>query len=239
MKRMAILAITLSCLAGLLCLAPGPETAWAQSSWNDGNSNWNTAGNWSPVGGPNSSTTDVSITNGTSSTPTTVTLDVSPSIQNLMLANYNTLSFGLSQTLFVYGTSISNDGQITINGGGGSKTDLVLENNVTLSGAGTLTMTVAGGGGSSFIEQGLGGLTLTKVNAGSTVQLFNNAVIQGGTLKNNGGAFFGTPYGDFAYLDGSTLAGAVTINDTYTSDLSTDTYLLGTINNKGNILDFF
>jgi len=76
-------------------------------------------------------------------------------------------------------------------------------------------------------------------NAGSTVQLFNNAVIQGGTLKNNGGAFFGTPYGDFAYLEGSTVAGAVTINGTYTSDLSTDTYLLGTINNKGNIQDFF
>jgi len=117
MKRLAILVITLSCLAGLLCLAPDTETEWAQSSWNDGNNNWNTTGNWSPVGVPNSSTMDVSITKGTSSTPTT--------------------------------------------------------------------------------------------------------------------------YGDFAYLDGSTVAGAVTINGTYTSDLSTDTYLLGTINNKGNIQDFF
>ena len=91
MKRLAILAKTLSCLAGLLCLAPVTETAWAQSSWNDGNNSWNTAGNWTPVGVPNSSTMDVSITNGTRSTPTTVTLDISPSIQNLTLANYHTL----------------------------------------------------------------------------------------------------------------------------------------------------
>ena len=36
-------------------------------------------------------------------------------------------------------------------------------------------------------------------------------------------------------LDGSTGSGAVTLNGTYTSDLNTDTDLLGTINNKGNI----
>lgn len=121
---------------------------------------------------PNSSAMDVSITNGTCSTPTTFTLDISPSIQNLTLANYNTLSFGLGQALFVYGTSISNDGQITINGGGGYNTDLVLENNVTLSGAGTLTMTVAGGGilqMRGVIVNNAGGTI--HANAGSTVQL--------------------------------------------------------------------
>ena len=37
---------------------------------------------------------------------------------------------------------------------------------------------------------------------------------------------------DVAVLDGSTVSGAVTLNGTYTSDLNTDTYLLGTINNN-------
>src|SRR5208282_195180 len=72
-------------------------------------------------------------------------------------------------------------------------------------------------------------------NAGATVQIFANATIQGGTLNNNGGAFFGTPSGQAAFLDGSTASGAVTINGTYTSALNTNTYLLGTINNQGNI----
>ena len=35
-------------------------------------------------------------------------------------------------------------------------------------------------------------------------------------------------------MDGSTVAGAVTINGTYTSDFNTNTYMRGTINNKGN-----
>ena len=69
-------------------------------------------------------------------------------------------------------------------------------------------------------------------NSGSTVQLFSNAVIQGGTLNNNGGTL-GTPP-TTAILDGSTH-GPLTINGTYTSDLNTDTTLLGTINNNNNI----
>ena len=60
--------------------------------------------------------------------------------------------------------------------------------------------------------------------------------IQGGTLTNNGGAFFGTPNGNVAFLDGSTVAGAVTINGTYTNGNNSTTFLLGTINNQGNIL---
>ena len=66
------------------------------------------------------------------------------------------------------------------------------------------------------------------------MQLFGNATIQGGTLNNNGGTL-GTLAGNEATLDGSTGAGAVTINGTYTSDLSSNTNVLGTITNKGNI----
>ena len=80
------------------------------------------------------------------------------------------------------------------------------------------------------------GGTITANGGGAAVQLYGNTQIQGGTLTNNGGAFFGTPTGNIAFLDGSTGAGAVTLNGTYTSDLNTTTYLLGTINNHGNIL---
>ena len=67
------------------------------------------------------------------------------------------------------------------------------------------------------------------------MQLFGNADIQGGTLTNNGGAFFGTPGGNVAILDGSTGQGPVTLNGTYTSGYNSNTFLLGTINNQGNI----
>ena len=80
------------------------------------------------------------------------------------------------------------------------------------------------------------GGTIAANGAGATVQLYGNATIQGGTLTNNGGAFFGTPNGNSAILDGSTVPGAVTINGTYTNGNNSTTYLLGTINNQGNIL---
>src|SRR5271167_4431146 len=179
--------------------------------------------------------------------------------------------------------------------------------NVTLQGGGTVTMSMAGGGGSPIIDQAAGGLTLTNVdntiegagiigfngltvvnevggtinasssgqtlflesisggltntgileasnggtlfidgvtvnnagggtitaNAGSTVQLVGNTDIVGGTLTNNG-SFFGTPDGNSAILDGSTAAGAITINGTYTNGLGSSTYILGTINNNNN-----
>ncbi|MGA9567705.1 MAG: S-layer family protein, partial [Candidatus Korobacteraceae bacterium] len=79
------------------------------------------------------------------------------------------------------------------------------------------------------------GGTISANGAGASVQLFGNADIQGGTLTNNGGAFFGTPNGNTAILDGSTVSGAVTINGTYTNGNNSATFLLGTINNQGNI----
>ena len=80
------------------------------------------------------------------------------------------------------------------------------------------------------------GGNITANGAGASVQLYGNADIQGGTLTNDGGAFFGTPNGNNAILDGSTGAGAVTINGTYTNGIGSTTFLLGTINNQGNIL---
>ena len=271
----------------------------ALTTWNDGNGAWSLGGNWTagvPTGG-----TNACITDGTSA----VTLNGAGTVANLQVGSGNSLTLNQNSQLSVSGPQVINAGQIGINGGGGTNTLLLLDGNTTLSGTGTLTMNVAGGGGSAFIQQGVGGVTLanqstiqgagvigngglalsnsgtinanssgqgllldgsggitntslleasnggilqldavtvnnaggniTANGAGASVQLFGSAVIQGGTLNNNGGAFFGTPQGNVAYLDGSTGAGAVTINGTYTSDLNTDTYLRGTINNNGNI----
>ena len=80
-----------------------------------------------------------------------------------------------------------------------------------------------------------GGGVIAANGSGASVTLYGTT-IQGGTLNNNGGAFFGTAAGNSAYLDGSTGAGAVTLNGTYTGDYNSNTYLYGTINNQGNLL---
>jgi hypothetical protein len=80
------------------------------------------------------------------------------------------------------------------------------------------------------------GGNITANGSGASVQIYGGADIVGGTLNNNGGAFFGTPARQSALLDGGTAAGAVTINGTYTSDLGSNTYLYGSIVNNGTIL---
>ena len=145
-------------------------TAFAQctltgtvSTWTDGSSNWLNATNWNN-GVPNS-TTSACITDGTS----TVTLDANQTLStlDLQIGSGNTLTSGTNVELNVYGTQIINNGQFLLNGGSGANAVLQLENNVTLSGTGALTLTIAGGGGSAYIELGVGGVTLTNQ---STIQ---------------------------------------------------------------------
>ncbi len=292
-----VLALTPTNLVAASCSLTGTVSTWSLGS----SSNWYSAGNWTPTGAPNSSGTSVCITDGTS----TVTMDTNTttSVNNLQLASGNTLATGTNANLFIYGTQFINDGAFLLNGGNGANSILQLENNVTLSGTGTLTLITAGGGGAAYIDQGSGGLTLTNqstiqgagvignnglslINSGTVdantsgqaltlvsmssginntggllrasnggilqlnginvsgggtitartggiVQLYGNTAIQGGTLNNIGGTL-GTLQNASAYLDGSTSGGAITINGTYTGDVNTDTYFLGTINNKNN-----
>ena len=272
-------------------------------SWQTaGSGQWTDGGNWS--GGVPTSSTNTCITNGTMADPTIVNLTggANGSVNNLQLGGFDTLNIDANSDFTVSGTQIINAGQINLNAGSGGPTILVLDNDVTLSGAGTLTLN-SSGGQSAYIQQGVGGLTLTNqstingagiigngglalnnqgtidanssgqtlflngsggitntstleatgggvlqitsqtVNnaggtitsgAGSSVQLQSNTVIQGGTLTNNGG-FLGVTNSSIAYLDGSTAAGAVTINGTYTSDTNTYTYVRGSIINNGTI----
>src|SRR6516164_6234572 len=168
------------------------------STWKDGNSNWNNSANWSPAVVPNSGSTNVCITNGTS----TVTLDTSPSIASLQLASGNTLTFNRGTVLSTSGTQILNAGHIVINGGNGSNTLMQLDNNVTLSGGGTLTLsTVASGGNNAIIQQGVAGITLA-----------NQSTIQGEGIIGNGGLTLSNTGTIDANSTGGTLINALTLN---------------------------
>jgi len=143
------------------CTASSSVSVWA----NAGSSNWNTAGNWNPSGVPNSASTSACILNGTA---TTVTQDISATVDDLTLNTGNALDISNGLTLAVAGTSISNAGTITLNGGAGSNGFINIGNNVTLSGGGTVTLATATGGGDAIIQQSVGGLTLT--NKDNTIQ---------------------------------------------------------------------
>ena len=94
--------------------------------------------------------------------------------------------------------------------------------------------TIAANGASSLVslKSNITGGTITALNGGM-VQL-EGATIQGATLNNVSGTL-GTPAAFQATLDGSTAAGAVKIQGTYTADVGSTTVVLGTINNQGNI----
>ena len=155
---------------------------------------------------------------------------IEQAVGGLTLTNVNNLIQG-SGVIGNNGMSLVNHATVNANVSGQA---LILEGmSNTLTNTGILE---ASNGGILQINgvtvNNAGGGTITA-NAGTSVQLFGSTVIQGGALTNNG-SFFGTPINSVAYLDGSTGAGAITINGNYTNDVNADTHLLGTINNKNN-----
>ncbi|MCU1302918.1 MAG: tandem-95 repeat protein [Candidatus Sulfotelmatobacter sp.] len=165
-KRKVILAPAPAHLSAKSSSQP-PNTSDSWTGGGDGTS-WNNAANWS-AGVPNSSTVDVTIG--------TTTAAVSDNLVNAQIANLTLSHAGDSLTinngiaLDVFGPSISNAGTITV-GSAGFGTDLVLEGNVTLSGAGTLTLT---NNTSNFI-----------FGAASADTLTNQSTIQGAGHIGNG-----------------------------------------------------
>jgi hypothetical protein len=71
--------------------------------------------------------------------------------------------------------TFTNNGSVTISGGNGNNAYLILENSLTNAGPVTLSV-VASGGGSAYIQQGTGGVTLT-----------NSGTIQGAGVIGDGG----------------------------------------------------
>src|ERR1022692_3386359 len=254
--------ISLACFGASEANAQCATLGGTVSNWTlTGSGNWNASGDWSG-GVPNSATTSACIINGTSGTPTTVTLNVSATVDDLQLGSFDTLSTNTNTQLAVAGTQIINDGAIALNGGSGYNAILQLGSNVTLSGVGTLTLSTATGGGQAIIDQAVGGLTLT--NANNTIQgngiiglnglsLVNqsggsvNANVSGATLAlssmssgvTNGGLLEATS-GGILQLDGVTVnnaGGNITANSGSTVQLFGNTVIQGgTLNNLGGTL---
>ena len=157
------------------------------------------------------------------------------------------------------GSTISNAGNILLNGGSGFNTFLLLDVNTMLQSGGTVTMSVASGGGSTFIQQAVGGVTLTNVD--NTIQgagvignggltLVNEATINanssGQALTLNGGGgitntgLMEATSGGFLQISGTTVnnaGGNITANAGSTVQLLGSAMIQGgTLNNNGGTL---
>jgi hypothetical protein len=171
---------------------------------------------------------------------------------NATLAGTGTVVMGASGPNYIYGVGGGNftlTNAITITGGNASGTDnigngaLTLVNNGTINanvsgagitlqpgGASTNTKTLEATNGGSLGFNG-GSWTNTggtiSAQAGSSVVLYNNASITGGTLTTSGTGVIHSLGGNTAFLTGLTNAG------TYAIDNNSTTVLSGTITNNG------
>jgi hypothetical protein len=153
----------------------------AQSIWSLGsNGNWNTAGNWAPVGVPNGSTTDVTINDGVS----TVAMNLSPAVNDLIVGAGNTLVFNNQRVLSVHGR-ITNNGTIFANQTGNSgSSGFTAAADITLGGSGVLRMVRFANSGNSRISSNPG-FTLTQLSGHSIVGAgrFDAALINQGVVR--------------------------------------------------------
>ena len=121
--------------AAAACTLPGPTiSTWSLLA----NGVWNNNGAWNPTGFPNSATTDVCITDGSS----TVTQNVTVNIQNLQVGFGNGLTIDGNNQLILNGSTLSNAGTLTLGDSTGYGW-LQVQNNTALSGGGTVTLTSA------------------------------------------------------------------------------------------------
>ena len=124
------------------------------------------------------STTDVAIVNGAS----TVTMNLSPSVRDLIIASGNTLLFPNGQDLFVNGNVTNNGGIYANHTGDSGSTEFIAAANVTLSGSGMIRLSRIAGGGDSRVNSSAG-FSLTQ-QSGS--RRSTGAGIIGASLVNSG-----------------------------------------------------
>jgi fibronectin-binding autotransporter adhesin len=131
--------------------------------------------NWD-FGTPGSGTNAV-VTNGTSGNESIVNLSNGGSVANLTLGAFDTFNVLPGGSLSVSGSSISNAGAFNVTGGSGQNSFLTLGASTTLTGTGVLNLAFNGvTNGAAFIEQSVGGVTLT-----------NQSTIAGTGVIGNGG----------------------------------------------------
>src|SRR5262249_10336716 len=150
----ARLVTLLLALAGFRLVADAQNDNWIKTT-----GNWSLGSNWS-TGSPPTSSQNAVITNVGGA----VSEDVNSTIQNLTLGSGNSLSINNGISLTIHGSSISNAGNFSINGGNAVNAVLNIGAIATLSGGGTVTLTSEGAQG---IIQG-NGFTLTNTN--NTIQ---------------------------------------------------------------------
>jgi hypothetical protein len=110
------------------------------ATWNGGAGNWSNIANWDagvvPSNGIN--TYDVRIDNG-NVTNSSVTLDMTATIDKLTVDAPDSLNFNNGQGLTIAGGSVTNNGVISMNSTG-TATDLKFNGGITLSGTGGIVM---------------------------------------------------------------------------------------------------
>ena len=205
-------------------------------TWNGVSGDWNLAGNWTPAGGP-PTTSDAATINGTATDSITVdTADVANSL-TLSDANATLDDDGASASLTIGGTLAMSAGALNIATSSVASGALAVNGALNLSGG---TLNINDGG-----QLKLGG---TLSQTGGTLAL-NGGAISGGTIKSaagtvaftkSGGVLNGVTYDgtldlsgnyDYVNLAGGTVVnnaagtGAGTINDT---GLSSYLYFDGT-----------
>src|SRR6266851_1896625 len=195
-------------LAASAVKPPNTSDSWTGSG--DGTS-WNQGTNWS-AGVPNSGTVDVTI--GTTTASVNDNLN-GAHVGNLTLSHAaDSLTLGNGIILNVFGSAINNAGTIKLNSSG-SFTELVLQGNVTLSGAGTVTLSnnvqnyIFGGVSSDTLTnqetiQGAGHIgngSMTLVNSGT----INANQLAGMIIQANGTGAGSTNTGTLEATAGSTL----------------------------------
>jgi hypothetical protein len=168
--------------AGLIALAPSPAARAARAAtatWNGGAGNWNAAANW--AGGiPNSSAFDVLIDGGTAGN-SAVTLDISPTINSLVIDAGDALTLK-------NGTTLTTASRGTVNGtltfaSTGTSTALNFTGPATLSGSGQVVFGVAALSSNNRIS-GSGSLTIASglsIRNGAT-----SGIIEVNALTNQG-----------------------------------------------------
>jgi len=153
----------LTLLVGLLLLALAPRSSGQTDTFTAGSGDWSVARNWSLNALP-TSPNDCAFLVGA-----IITDDAAGVCQNVTLATGDSLVIATPSTptsyLYVYGTSLTNPGSITLTQNGGLHIAGNAGNVVTLNGGGTVTLT---GSGTGIFWGGTGEVRL--VNADNTIQ---------------------------------------------------------------------
>jgi hypothetical protein len=187
--------------------------AQATSIWNGGAGNWNTPGNWSTGIVPNSGTTSVFIDNG-NVINSTVTLDISPTVNDFALDSGDTLQFNTGQGFYINGNATVN-GSLNLWDSTSGFGYLYFQgtNNQTLGGNGTVWLGT--GAGANSILYNLGGAS-AKLTIGSGILIHGTGVIRDNSSNDGGilnqGSITADIPGQILQIDGYSFTNAAGAN---------------------------